>query len=240
MRVWSERKAEQRRTEHPCTHAFAEAEDAVHQHDRRRGAVEQGRGLVLARDGDVLGGHEALHEGGRDVGGDSGAEDVEGVAEVDGRTEEQLGGAQRAHQRRPHPLPHTRTLFLSRGLLFSAMVAGPVLCELFGGKPIRRSLVVCRDKFATLSWQRLHAVLVLSGRRQKDLVRWWRPPPSSPFGFIGDPNVQLTCGSTQLNIVQKVHVAPLLYGRVWLVCHKWPHALVAGSVGGAWFAERWG
>ena len=65
-------------------------------------------------------------------------------------------------------------------------------------------------------------------------------PPSSPFGFIGDPNVQLTCGSTQLNIVQKVHVAPLLYGRVWLVCHKWPHALVAGSVGGAWFAERWG
>ena len=128
MRVWSERKAEQRRTEHPCTHAFAEAEDAVHQHDRRRGAVEQGRGLVLAPDGDVLGhaaggdaGHDALHDGGRDVGGDGGAEDVEGVAEVDGRAEEQLGGAQRAHQRRPHPLPHTRTLFLSRGLLFSAM-----------------------------------------------------------------------------------------------------------------------
>ena len=128
MRVWSERKAEQRRTEHPCTHAFAEAEDAVHQHDRRRGAVEQGRGLVLARDGDVLGGHEALHEGGRDVGGDSGAEDVEGVAQVDGRADEQLGGA----QRRPHPLAHTRPtslvplLCLSRGLLCSAMVAGAV------------------------------------------------------------------------------------------------------------------
>jgi len=148
----------------------------VHQHDRRHGAVEQGRGLVLAPDGDVLGhaggGHDALHEGGRDVGGDGGAEDVEGVAQVDGRADEQLGGAQRAHQRRPHPLPHTRTLFLSRGLLFSAMVAGPVLCELFGGKPIRRSLVVCsRDKFAVLSWPRLHAVLVLSGRRQKDFAR---------------------------------------------------------------------
>jgi len=93
------------------THAFAEAEDAVHQHDGRDGSVEHHRGLVLALDGDALGhaaaGHKGLvHEGGGDVGDDGGAEDVEGVAQVDDRAEEQLRGAQRGQQRRPRPAPH--------------------------------------------------------------------------------------------------------------------------------------
>lgn len=85
------------------THAFAEAEDAVHQHDGRHGPVEHRGGLVLALDG----GHQGLlHEGGRDVGDDGGAEDVEGVAQVDDRADEQLRGAHRAQQRRPRPAPH--------------------------------------------------------------------------------------------------------------------------------------
>lgn len=90
------------------THAFAEAEDAVHQHDGRHGPVQHRHGLVLALDGDLLGhdGHQGLHEGGRDVGDDGGAEDVEGVAQVDDRADEQLGAAQRAQQRRPRPAPH--------------------------------------------------------------------------------------------------------------------------------------